>query len=141
MSTTVEQSDRRIAVGAAMRAAGGAAVAALVLNFADRLVAGALGADFRVQVGDATQTIGFGMVAFMTLGPMVLGALALVLASRWGRRGWDAVGWLGLVVGVVTVVLPLSADAGTGTRLALALMHVVAGVTWLVAVRRLPPRG
>jgi hypothetical protein len=138
MSTTVE-GGQHVAIGAALRAAGGAAAVALVLNLADRLVAGALGADFQVTISGTTQTVGAVMVTTMTLVPMLLGAVALVVASRWGRRGWDAVGWLGLALGVVSAVLPLTADADAGTRVALALMHLVAGVTWLVAVRAVAP--
>lgn len=134
-STTVEQGGQHIAGAAALRAAGGAATVALVVNLADRLVAGALGADFQVRIGDTTQTVGAAMVTAMTVVPILLGALTLVVAGRWGRRGWDVVGWLGLAIGVASAALPLAAEADSGTRVALALMHLVAGVTWLAAVR------
>ena len=72
----------------------GAAAVALVLNLADRLVAGALGADFQVTISGTTQTVGAVMVTVMTLVPMLLGAVALVVASRRAAAaGTPSGGW------------------------------------------------
>lgn len=42
----------------------------------------------------------------------------------------------GLVIALVTVPAPFTVLAGTSTRVALALMHLVAGAAWFAVVRR-----
>ncbi|WP_109473688.1 DUF6069 family protein [Ornithinimicrobium cavernae] len=98
----------------------------------------ALGTDFVVQPAGsaATTEIGIGMVVAASVGPALLGGVALWLAARRGNRSWRAVGWLGLAVGLLTVPAPFTAQASTQTTLVLASMHVVAGVAWVIAVRR-----
>lgn len=90
-----------------------------------------------VQPG-ATEAIEFGavIVALGTVIPLALGTAALALATRWGSRGWVAVAWLGLAVGLLTTVSPFTVVASTSTSVTLAAMHVVAGVVWFALVRR-----
>jgi Family of unknown function (DUF6069) len=80
------------------------------------------------------------LVIVTTLFPVLIGTLALIPARRWGSRGWRALAAAGLALGVLSVVLPLAMEAGPGTRLALASMHVIAGLTWFLIVRRAATR-
>jgi Family of unknown function (DUF6069) len=75
-------------------------------------------------------------VAVTILVPVLAGTLLLIPARRWGARGWRALSTAGLALGVLSVVLPLVMEAEPGTRLALASMHVIAGVSWFLVVRR-----
>jgi hypothetical protein len=115
--------------------------AGLVIASLNLLVLGVghlLGADMLVaqSAGSAASEIGIGSVVLMSLAPTVLGGVALWLAARRSVRGWLAVGWLGLALGLVTVPMPFTVVASTGTSVTLGSMHVVAGLVWLTAVRR-----
>lgn len=96
------------------------------------------GADMRVaQTAGSTATeVGVDSVLLMSAVPAILGGLTLWLAARRGVRAWRAVGWLGLALGVLTIPMPFTVQASTGTSLTLASMHVVAGLVWLTAVHR-----
>lgn len=97
-----------------------------------------LGADMQVarSTGEVGTQVGVGSVVLMSLAPMILGWLALRLAARRGVRAWRGVAWLGLALGLLTVPMPVSVTATTGTSTTLASMHVVAGLVWFAAVRR-----
>ncbi|GEA86558.1 DUF6069 family protein [Cellulomonas cellasea] len=101
-------------------------------------VAGALGADLLVrQTPDAAANeVTFGMVAVMSVAPIVLATVVLLVLRRWGAWAWRALAAVGLALGLLTVPMPFAVDATTGTQVALATMHVVAGVVWFVLVRR-----
>jgi hypothetical protein len=65
----------------------------------------------------------------------------LLLRSLSGRAGaWSALAWTGLGLGIVTIATPLMAEADTGARLALAVMHLVTGAAWWYAVRHNSPK-
>ncbi|HET7277166.1 MAG TPA: DUF6069 family protein [Dermatophilaceae bacterium] len=57
-------------------------------------------------------------------------AQALALA----RLGFVA--WAGLVIAVVSIVMPLTVTASTATHLTLAPMHLVVGAVWFASLRR-----
>ena len=118
------------------------ATAALAVNAVVFATARAAGADMLVRhtIGEPPMVIGLGTVAVMTLAPMVAATLLLLVLRRWGRRSWRALAVIGLVIGLVTVPAPFTVFADTATRGALALMHVVAGVSWFVVVRRAASR-
>lgn len=125
------------AVGA-WRAGLTAIAGALVTNVIVVVVARALGADMLVRT-DLTQpamAVGFGMVALLTVVPMLLGTLLLLPLRRRGAKAWRVLAVVGLVVALVTVPAPFTVLAQAGTQVALASMHVVAGVAWFVAVTR-----
>lgn len=134
LARSTERPTRGAAVGAGARAALIALVGAFVVLAAGRL----LGADLTVtQPGAASSSVvGPGMVAVMVVAPVALGTLALLVAQRWGTRGWNALAWLGLAIGVASVSMPLTVEAGAGTKATLALMHVVVGVVWFTTLRR-----
>lgn len=118
-----------------------ALAAAVVIATANLVVLGVghlSGADMRVaQTPAAAPTqVGIGPVLLMSVAPAILGGLVLWLAARRGVRAWRTVGWLGLTLGVLTIAMPFSVQASTGTSMTLAGMHLVAGLVWFTAVRR-----
>lgn len=114
-----------------------AAVLSLVVNLAILALGRLAGADLLVTPpGADTSEVGPATVTFMTLGPLLVGTLALVVADRWGARGWRSLAWLGLVIAVVSAVMPVTVPASTATHLTLAPMHLVVGAAWFAAVRR-----
>lgn len=141
---TVASSASAFAPGAAWTwrtglTSGAAALAANAVVFA---VARAAGADMLVrrEVSEPAMAVGLGTVAVMTLAPMLAATLLLLAVRRWGPRSWRALAVIGLVVALVTVPAPFTVLAGTSTQVALALMHVVAGVAWFAVVRRAATR-
>ncbi len=128
-----------IPAAAAVRPGLVALVTATVVNIVITLIGRGTGADLEVTQAGATQEIGIPIVMAMTVGPLVVATAGLALAGRWGPRGWNALAWAGLAIGVVSTVLPLTAQASTTTRLTLAVMHVAVGLAWFLAVRRALP--
>lgn len=129
-------------LGVAVRTTAVAIGATVLLNLAILAIGALAGAELEVaqSTGKEPQQIGPAIVAITSIGPLLLGGLVLWLVGRRGRRSWLAVGRLGLALGVVTVVMPVSAVATTGTTLTLAAMHVVTGLVWFVLVRTAQPR-
>lgn len=127
--------------GATARVGAISALAALAVNLAVLGVATSAGADMTAQPpNQQAMQIGVLLVTATTVLPL-LGATALLLpARRWAARGWRVLAVGGLVVGVASVVMPLTVSAETGTRLALMLMHVITGVAWFLVVRRAAAR-
>ncbi|MEO6143711.1 MAG: DUF6069 family protein [Dermatophilaceae bacterium] len=111
---------------------------ALVANLVVLGVARLAGADMLVQRSETVTAmmIGVGPVSVLTVGPMLLATLLLLPLRRWGARAWHALAVTGLVVALVTVPAPFTMLAEGSTRVALALMHVIAGVVWFIVVRR-----
>ena len=93
---------------------------------------------------DATMIVNQGRTQEIAL-PLVLASsiLGLVVAAFiTSRIGIKSQGFLakspiiGLVFGIVTAAAPFSASDDSKTAFALALMHVVAGVTWFIGTKR-----
>lgn len=99
-------------------------------------VAQLAGADMAVQRSQTEQfTVGPGSVAMMTVAPLLIATILLLPLHRWGPKAWHGLAWTGLLIGVVTVVMPLTSTAAVGSAAALALMHLVVGVVWFITVR------
>ncbi len=131
--TTVRSNRVGRAVGAGAASAAAASVASLIVWGLAR----AAGADLVAQgPGQPAIEIGPFLVLIAIIGPALLGTLVLVLVRGWAPRAWQWVATAGLVLGVVTAPAPWTVEAETGTRVALASMHVITGVAWLVLVRR-----
>lgn len=111
---------------------------ALLANLLVLGLARLAGADMQVRPDPtvAAMTIGIGLVAVSTVLPMLLATVALLALRRWGPRAWHALAWTGLAVGLATVPVPFTMVSEADTQAALALMHVVTGLSWLVVVRR-----
>lgn len=114
-----------------------AAVVAVVVNVLVHILARVAGVEtVLTPPGAAPVTVAPFAVVTMTLVPIVVGGVALVLFSRVSPASARALPWVGLLIGVGTVVMPLSMGGALGGRLVLAAMHVVTGIAWFVSVRR-----
>lgn len=114
--------------------AGFAAIAA-VINSIIFLVAKATDATMIVNQG-RTQEIVLPLVLASTLLGLVVAAY---ITSRIGIKSQGFLAKspiIGLVFGIVTAAAPFSASDDSKTALALASMHVVAGVTWFIGAKR-----
>lgn len=115
------------------------AVLAVVLALVVLGVALLSGADMNVQPSGGRQSMPVGVVpvVFTVLLAVALGTALLAVLGRRGAKWWRTLAVAGLVSGVVSVVIPLTATADIGTKLALAAMHVVAGAVWYVVLTRM----
>jgi hypothetical protein len=114
--------------------AGYAAIAA-ILNSIIFLIAKGADATMVVNQG-GSQEIALPMVLASTLFGLVIAAF---IASRIGKKSQGFLSKspiIGLVFGIVTAATPFSASDDSKTALALASMHVVAGVTWYLGAKR-----
>jgi hypothetical protein len=114
--------------------AGHAAIAAIV-NSIIFLIAKSADATMVVNQG-GSQEIALPMVIASTLFGLVIAAF---IASRIGKKSQGFLSKspiIGLVFGIVTAAAPFSASDDSKTALALASMHVVAGVTWYLGAKR-----
>ena len=109
---------------------------AVALNLAVLAVLAATGADLDVVVpgGPGAITIDAIAVVVSTAVPLLLaGLIAYAITRRFpALRRWAA--WGGLVLALASLVAPFSLDADAATRAGLAVMHVVAGIAWFVAL-------
>jgi hypothetical protein len=118
-----------------------AAVAAVVVNVVIFLVGQAAGATFEIPDPNAADmTIGLTVVTIIgfTAVPLLVGAVAAVLlVPRWpgARLGLQI---LGAALTLISLVPPLALDTDTGTRVLLAVMHVVAGVAYVWGLAAAP---
>jgi hypothetical protein len=113
---------------------GYAAIAAIV-NSIIFLIAKTADATMVVNQG-GSQEIALPMVLASTLFGLVVAAF---FASRIGKKSQGFLSKspiIGLVFGIVTAVAPFSASDDSKTALALASMHIVAGVTWYLGSKR-----
>jgi Family of unknown function (DUF6069) len=118
------------------------AASAIVANLTVLGVATLAGADMvvRPSAGQPAIHISGLVVAITVLLPVLVGTVLLIPARRWGARGWPALAAVGLALSLVSVVMPLAVEAELSTRVALASMHALTGVTWFVVVRRAATR-
>ena len=111
-----------------------AAIAA-VINSIIFLIAKGADATMVVNQG-GSQKIALPMVLASTLFGLVLAAF---ITDRIGKKSQGFLSKspiIGLVFGIVTAAAPFSASDDSKTSLALASMHVVAGVTWYLGSKR-----
>ena len=114
--------------------AGYAAIAA-ILNSMIFLIAKGADATMVVNQG-GSQEIALPMVLASSLFGLVAAAF---IASRIGKKSQGFLSKspiIGLVFGIVTAAAPFSASDDSKTALALASMHVVAGVTWYLGAKQ-----
>lgn len=125
----------RTPIAGAWAAGGVVAVVALAANLATFVVARLWGVDMSVRPpGGEEMVVGPGTITAMTVVPVLLGSVLLRTLRERGAVAWRVLGWVGLAVGVLTASAPFSVEAGSGTRVALACMHVVTGVVWVLVV-------
>ena len=118
-----------------VRKFGGYAAIAVILNSIIFLIAKGADATMVVNQG-GSQEIALPMVFASTLFGLVVAAF---IASRIGKKSQGFLSKspiIGLVFGIVTAAAPFSASDDSKTALALASMHIVAGVTWYLGAKR-----
>jgi hypothetical protein len=114
--------------------AGYAAIAAIV-NSIIFLIAKSADATMVVNQG-GSQEIALPMVLASTLFGLVVAAFIASLIGKKSQGFLSKSPIIGLVFGIVTSAAPFSASDDSKTALALASMHVVAGVTWYLGAKR-----
>lgn len=138
MSTTesvapLARTDRRPGAVAALLISVGVAA---VLNLVVLAVLAATGADLSVTMAGGPGTLAIDAVAVIaaTVAPLLLAGLVATAILRRvpSLRRWAA--WAGLALALVSVIAPLTLQVDAATRAGLAVMHVVAGVAWFVAL-------
>ncbi|ROR65789.1 DUF6069 family protein [Agrococcus jenensis] len=108
---------------------------ATAVNLAILAAASAAGASMVVAQGGSEIAVGLIPVLVATFVPLALATVvAWLLAKRW-PRSIPVLAWVGLAVAALSTTAPLSGALDTGTGIALALMHLVAGVSWFTALR------
>lgn len=114
--------------------AGYAAIAAII-NSIIFLIAKASDATMIVNQG-GSQEIALPMVLASTLFGLLLASFISSWIRKKSQRFLANLPIIGLVFGVVTAAAPFSASDDSKTAWALALMHIVAGLTWFIGVKR-----
>ena len=113
----------------------GFAFVAAIVNSIIFLIAKGAEATMIVNQGGA-QEIALPMVLASTLFGLVVAA---VIANQIGKKSQGFISKspiIGLVFGVVTAAAPFVASDDSKTALALATMHIVAGVTWYLGSKQ-----
>jgi hypothetical protein len=100
------------------------------------LVAATAGVDFEVTTGGATLTVTPVEIAATVAVATTVGGLVLAATRRRWPEAPQVLAWAGLAVGLLSAVSPLLAASSMAAGLALALMHLITGTAWWVAVRR-----
>ncbi len=111
------------------------AVIAAIINSIIFLIGKSADATMVVNQGGSQEIVLPMVIASTLFGLMV----AAFIASRIGIRSQSFQSkspLIGLIFGIVTAAAPFSASDDSKTALALASMHVVAGVTWYLGVKR-----
>lgn len=115
-----------------------ATAAALAGNLVLLVAGQAAGASFTVpDRGEpgALMQIGPGAVALSTLLSLLAGLGVTVLVIRRWPRAVVALKALAVLITLASLGMPLGADTDTGTRILLAVMHLVVGGAYLTAMR------
>lgn len=111
-----------------------AAAVAAVVNVVIRLIASAAGADMLVDARGTSTAVTPAAVLIATTLPIVLGGIFVWLVARRTPRAQVVFAWVGLILGVATIPVPLLSAPDIATGLSLAPMHVVAGAAWFSAM-------
>ena len=117
-----------------------AAAAAVVVCWVVMLAGTAAGASFVLDDRGSPHVVRAVDVVLATW-PMVVGVLLAALLGRW--RAWllRAGQVVGGLLALLSVAGPMLAITDSGTRLALAVMHLVVGVAAVVALEAIRRRG
>ncbi len=118
-----------------VRKISGYAVVAAVVNSVIFLIAKAADATMIVNQG-GSQEIALPMVVASTLLGLVVAAFIVSGIGKKSQGFLSKSPMIGLVFGIVTAAAPFSASDDSKTAVALASMHVVAGVTWYLGSKK-----
>lgn len=109
-------------------------VAATVVNIAVFLVAKAVGVEILVPQGGAPTALSVAPVMIFTIIPLVLATVLLLLLRRLGVSRPGVFAGIVVVGTVLSLLAPLTADLTVSNKVALAVMHVVAGGAALIGL-------
>lgn len=107
---------------------------AVVSNLVIFAIGSIAGADWLAQ-GQTLQAIGWYFVVGASVVPLLIAAVVTALLARVWRGAPLVLAWVGLAFGVLTAPAGLLAAPQLGTGIALASMHIVAGIAWFMAIR------
>ena len=103
-----------------------AAAVAAVVNVVICLIASAAVADMLVDAQGTSTAVTPAAVLIATTLPIVIGGVFVWLLARRTPRARVLFAWVGLILGVATIPVPLLSAQDIATGLSLAPMHVVA---------------
>lgn len=127
---TTKSTTRPAAVG---KGAGIGIGIALIANLAVFAI-GSAGAPLRVvMTGDTDPSdLPVGAVIAASIAPILIGAFGLWLISRFAARGFEIWAAVAVVLAAVSITAPASLDIDTGSKVALACMHVIVGTSTVI---------
>lgn len=111
-------------------------IVALITNLAIWSVGAASGIEFAVTgpMFPEPITVGIAAVAVATVLATTLGGLILHLTRHRSDPWWRRLAIIGLIIGVVS--MPIGLTASVATKLALSSVHLATGLIWYLLVRR-----
>ena len=107
---------------------------AAVINVAVYLIATAAGVEILVPQGGTPTPLSVVPVVVFTIVPLVLAAVLLLVLRRVGVSGPRVFAGVVVVVALLSLLAPLTADLTASNKVTLAVMHVVAGLAALVGL-------
>ncbi|MCQ9389440.1 DUF6069 family protein [Brevibacterium sp. 50QC2O2] len=110
-----------------------AGLAAAIINSIIYAIAHAAGAAMTAGFGGPIITVAGFMPALASFVPLLIAAVIVWLIERKAPKVHTPLAWIGLVVGVLSAVAPLTAATDAGTMWGLAAMHCIVGISWCAA--------
>jgi hypothetical protein len=107
---------------------------AAVVNVAVYLIARAIGGEILVPMGGAPAPLSVVPVAVSTIIPLVVAAVLLLVLRRVGVSSPRVFAGVVIVVTLLSLLAPLTADLSVSNKLVLVAMHLVAGLAALVGL-------
>ena len=107
---------------------------AAAINVAVYLIAKAAGVEILVPQGGSPTPLSVVLVVVFTIVPLVLAAVLLLVLRRVGVSNQRVFAGVVVVVTALSLLAPLTADLIASNKLALAAMHVVAGLAALLGI-------
>ncbi|HEY5249860.1 MAG TPA: DUF6069 family protein [Dermatophilaceae bacterium] len=107
---------------------------AVVVNVAVYLIAKAAGVEILVPQGGSPTPLSVVPVVLFTIIPLVLAAVLILVLRRIGRSTQQIFAGVVVVGTALSLLAPLTADLTVSNKLALAAMHVAAGLAALLGL-------
>ena len=129
-----------IAVGRLWRHGAVAAAIATAVNLLVLALGRTTGGTFVVVFGsEPPMPVGVSAVTVMTVVSIALGLALTPLVARAPPRRLRTMQFIGAAVAVASLFQPLTVEADTTTRIALAAMHLITGAAFVLALWRTRP--
>ena len=109
------------------------AVSAAIINLAAFLVAGTFGASMIVSSPQQMQLTAVVVIA-ATVVPLIGAGLVTWLIARAAPGFRRVAAWVGLALAILSCASPLLVSEDVTTGIALGAMHLIAGVSWYIAL-------